>query len=393
MNIVEDIHRSRHTGLALSLIIAITSLISIGCHDFGTSEDEVSVGSSQAALMAADCQAEPAGEKVTICHATSSATNPYVIITVARKACLNGHLGHAGDILPDCAGVCGGTAVRDCAGTCNGSAVVDCAGVCGGSAVKATNVYFTTNAGVFKWSRGAPSSPPVQLSTFPSYSIAISPVDEIFVGTGGIEAQATGVPGLMTSGIYSIDAAGTATLRSAIDAEDLQFAPNGVLHAANSTGIYAISAGGTATQLSTNPTSQFAFDTATSVVTTSGSVYGAIFGRRTDRIDLTTDTTSLIFSDGGEDIKVTPAGQILLCGQSGIVELLPSGGIARPFRGMAVFNFGVAPSGDYFIGNTAQYGPLPWPRGLYMVPAATATATNLDTSDINALVVKEQCQG
>lgn len=38
-------------------------------------------------------------QKVTICHATGSATNPYVKIKVAKQA-LRGHLRHPGDIIP-----------------------------------------------------------------------------------------------------------------------------------------------------------------------------------------------------------------------------------------------------------------------------------------------------
>jgi hypothetical protein len=38
-------------------------------------------------------------EKVTICHATGSETNPYVKITIAMSGWLNGHRKHGGDIL------------------------------------------------------------------------------------------------------------------------------------------------------------------------------------------------------------------------------------------------------------------------------------------------------
>ena len=43
--------------------------------------------------------------RISICHATSSATNPYVLITVDRNG-LNGHDRHAGDIIPAPAGGC-----------------------------------------------------------------------------------------------------------------------------------------------------------------------------------------------------------------------------------------------------------------------------------------------
>lgn len=43
--------------------------------------------------------------KITICHATASATNPYNLITVSING-LNGHGKHAGDIIPAPAGGC-----------------------------------------------------------------------------------------------------------------------------------------------------------------------------------------------------------------------------------------------------------------------------------------------
>lgn len=40
-----------------------------------------------------------------------------------------------GDLVLDCAGVCGGTSILSgCDNVCNSTAVEDCAGVCGGSA-------------------------------------------------------------------------------------------------------------------------------------------------------------------------------------------------------------------------------------------------------------------
>ncbi len=78
----------------------------------------------------------------------------------------------------------------------------------------------------------------------------------------------------------------------------MQFAPDGVLHAANSTGIYAIAPNGTATLRSANPTSQFAFDSLSTVVTTNGSAYGGIFGFRTDRVFLDTPVTTLLNGGG-----------------------------------------------------------------------------------------------
>ena len=53
---------------------------------------------------------EPKGQeknkKITLCHATGSATNPYVKITVADDGVYNGHIYHDGDIIPAPAGGC-----------------------------------------------------------------------------------------------------------------------------------------------------------------------------------------------------------------------------------------------------------------------------------------------
>jgi hypothetical protein len=43
---------------------------------------------------------EQQSDKVTLCHATGSTTNPYVEITVADAGATNGHAKHAGDIIP-----------------------------------------------------------------------------------------------------------------------------------------------------------------------------------------------------------------------------------------------------------------------------------------------------
>src|SRR5215217_5713964 len=50
------------------------------------------------------------GDKVTICHKTGSANNPYVEITVSVNGATHGHSKHAGDLIPAPAGGCPGTA-------------------------------------------------------------------------------------------------------------------------------------------------------------------------------------------------------------------------------------------------------------------------------------------
>lgn len=66
-----------------------------------------------------DCdRTPPAPEKITICHATGSATNPYVVITVSINAAdgqggdrLEDHRGHPGDLIPAPEGGCPGGSV------------------------------------------------------------------------------------------------------------------------------------------------------------------------------------------------------------------------------------------------------------------------------------------
>ncbi|MCO4769158.1 MAG: hypothetical protein KDA24_03955 [Deltaproteobacteria bacterium] len=407
--------------LNLFPLLLLGVVLASGCGEQTTAFEPADLASDAYALTAAECVDEAVNNGVTFCHATGSTETPYTLITVHTNACINAHVNHGGDVLPDvngnccsveeqdCAGVCGGTAVEDCAGTCDGAAVEDCAGTCngaaeedcagtcngaaeedcagtcGGLAEEVDVVHFTTNGGVFRWTSGAPLAPPYQVSTFPSYSLAVSSLDEVFVGTGGVEAT---TQGLGAAGIYALDGAGSATLVSPTAAEDLQFAPNGTLHAANSGGIFEIDeTTGQATQVSSNPTSQFAFETDTSVVTTNGSAYASTFGWRTDRIDLTTDSTTLLTGNGGEDIKVD-GGDILLCGQGGLFEVLSSGALVNLYGGRT-FNFGVGSLGDFYIGNSNTYGGVSWPQGFY---APTVSSSALDSADINALVVTEGCE-
>lgn len=408
---------------AIALLATVSFHLFPGCDVAPEPVDAEVYSSASAALSAAECQDAAENGRVSICHATSSSTNPYTLITVATQACLNGHTGHADDVLPDidgsccaledrdcegrcfgtaeldcagtcngaaeldCAGTCNGTAQPDCAGTCNGTAEFDCAGTCNGSAEDVDVVYYTTQSGIFRWTSSSAAAPPVRVSTVPAYSIALSDAGEIVVGTGGLEASAQG---LGTPAIYEIDAMGAATLLSTTAAEDLQFAPDGTLHASNSTGIYAIDwSSGAATQVSSNPTSQFAFVSDSQVLTTNGTVYGSAFTRRTDRINIPGGSTTLVNGDGGEDIHVLPDGRAYLCGQGGVFEILPSGALFR-ISSFRTFNFGFGPvTGDLYVGNSQSYGFLTWPAGLY---ALEPSAALIASADVNAMAVTAACE-
>lgn len=45
-------------------------------------------------------------DKITICHKTGSANNPYAEIAVSKDAAMDGHASHAGDIIPAPANGC-----------------------------------------------------------------------------------------------------------------------------------------------------------------------------------------------------------------------------------------------------------------------------------------------
>lgn len=222
-------------------------------------------------------------------------------------------------------------------------------------------VLFATAAGIFSWS--SDDHTVTQVSAFPAYEIEVSPTGELFVGNGGADSPGSGIP---TTGIFRIDGAGNAVPVSGLAADDLEFDPAGNLYASNNAGIYRIDPGGPV-QVSANPTSQFAFESPpTTVVTTNGGAFAGLFGFRTDRIDLTTDGTALLAGDGGEDIEVRSDGRIFLSGLGGVFEVVGGGLVG--LVGGATFDFEFAPSGNIYIGNTANYGGFGFPQGLYFIP-------------------------
>ncbi|MFN2522606.1 MAG: hypothetical protein ABR614_04770 [Mycobacteriales bacterium] len=82
--------------------------------------------------------------KITLCHATSSDSNPYVTITVDENGALNGHEDHADDIIPsftyvDKNGVSHTVAAKNAGKTCGGTKDTneDCKHVVGGHATDA----------------------------------------------------------------------------------------------------------------------------------------------------------------------------------------------------------------------------------------------------------------
>jgi hypothetical protein len=51
--------------------------------------------------------------KITICHKTGSAKNPYVEITVSNTSTMDGHSTHEGDLIPAPEGGCPSEVIKD----------------------------------------------------------------------------------------------------------------------------------------------------------------------------------------------------------------------------------------------------------------------------------------
>lgn len=76
--------------------IAPMLLLGLGL-GLGACSSEATLGRESAALSDEQCDHFAENGKVTICHATGSATNPFRVIRVALQACLNAHSEHEGD--------------------------------------------------------------------------------------------------------------------------------------------------------------------------------------------------------------------------------------------------------------------------------------------------------
>jgi hypothetical protein len=94
---------------ALVMTGFVVAVFASGC---GSSREESgrdeAIGSTKSALSAEQCNYFVVGGKTRICHATGSAKNPFVILSVSAASCVDAHAGHAHDYV----------AVGD--STCNG---------------------------------------------------------------------------------------------------------------------------------------------------------------------------------------------------------------------------------------------------------------------------------
>lgn len=90
-------HRSEWKATG-ALFGAAVALVAVGCGSAGVDQDDA-IGTLSGALTVEKCSAAAVNGKVTLCHATASAKNPYVRVSVSVNACRNGHAGHDGDFI------------------------------------------------------------------------------------------------------------------------------------------------------------------------------------------------------------------------------------------------------------------------------------------------------
>jgi hypothetical protein len=81
-----------------------------GSERSGGSSHSEKTGVTSAALSTAQCEYFETNGKTTICHATSSTKNPYVLIKVSESACVNAHASHPRDFIDVSGGNCNNAA-------------------------------------------------------------------------------------------------------------------------------------------------------------------------------------------------------------------------------------------------------------------------------------------
>jgi hypothetical protein len=83
---------------------------SAGCGEQGTPDASERLGTTSSALSTDQCAYFETNGTTTICHATNSTTNPYVLIRVSESACVNAHANHPRDFIDVSGGSCNGAA-------------------------------------------------------------------------------------------------------------------------------------------------------------------------------------------------------------------------------------------------------------------------------------------
>jgi len=111
----KDAANNNYAGISNSTTLNFTTVASGGGGGGGTTTTTsttttTTVAPTTTTTIAAATTTTAARRRISICHATGSATNPYVAITVDEEG-LNGHGDHADDIIPAPAGGCSARAI------------------------------------------------------------------------------------------------------------------------------------------------------------------------------------------------------------------------------------------------------------------------------------------
>jgi predicted small lipoprotein YifL len=113
-----NMKRWKKIFLVMLVILTVLSLLLSACGPLDNTDAKSNNGKGQDKQDKNDDkgQAKEKGgnaDKITICHRTGSAKNPYVEIRIADAATKDGHGGHPGDLIPAPEGGCPDTAIAD----------------------------------------------------------------------------------------------------------------------------------------------------------------------------------------------------------------------------------------------------------------------------------------
>jgi len=90
----------KRTLFIILAVITVLSLVLSACGPIDGSGNDSDKGNGNDKGKGNDKDKPDNPNKVTICHKTGSAKNPYVEISVANDAANDGHASHEGDIIP-----------------------------------------------------------------------------------------------------------------------------------------------------------------------------------------------------------------------------------------------------------------------------------------------------
>ena len=108
-------------------VMSACCLVLGACGGRGSASDPEAVRTMASALSVAQCEYFETNGKTTICHATASSKNPYVLIKVSESACINAHADHPRDFIDVAGGNCNSAACLPETAPCD--AALPCCGI------------------------------------------------------------------------------------------------------------------------------------------------------------------------------------------------------------------------------------------------------------------------